>query len=456
MRAYRSLSGRFLVVGGIVMIIVMLAAGMLITSIVSRDAIKGTAASTALFMQAISGEFVSELASSHPLPPSAVVELDALFAADSFRQRFPYLEIWSPEGRVIYSNSSGLIGHNFAPPPGLLRAMKGEIAAEYTDLDAEEHTIRGFKTQFLEIYCPLRTRDGRVVAVAEIHESAEPLREQLGRLTRTSWGVVAGATLLIGASLFGVVYQGSRTIERQETVLRQRVLEAERVSEQNRALRDRVRRASARLSEVNERFLRRIGADLHDGPTQLLTLAMLQASQLAELKDEDQRQKRVNTLIRTIEEGVKDLRGIAKGLLMPQVPGQSLKAVLTEAARAHEARTQTTVKVDLDALDRAMPDAVTACVFRFVQEGLANAYHHSSGVGQEVIGSLRDHSLVIAVLNDAGSRKEPSAMADRGLGLIGLRSRVESLGGTVVFGIGADQRARLEMQINIADEVLRG
>ncbi|TIR45109.1 MAG: sensor histidine kinase, partial [Mesorhizobium sp.] len=44
---------------------------------------------------------------------------------------------------------------------------------------------------------------------------------------------------------------------------------------QNRMLRLRVQRASQRATALNERYLRRIGADLHDGPAQLVALAAL-------------------------------------------------------------------------------------------------------------------------------------------------------------------------------------
>ncbi|RVD47944.1 sensor histidine kinase, partial [Mesorhizobium sp. M2D.F.Ca.ET.140.01.1.1] len=44
---------------------------------------------------------------------------------------------------------------------------------------------------------------------------------------------------------------------------------------QNSSLRQRVQRASRRATAINERYLRRIGADLHDGPAQLVALAAL-------------------------------------------------------------------------------------------------------------------------------------------------------------------------------------
>src|SRR5438094_755017 len=44
---------------------------------------------------------------------------------------------------------------------------------------------------------------------------------------------------------------------------------------QNAELHERVRRAAARTTALNERFLRRISAELHDGPAQDIGLALL-------------------------------------------------------------------------------------------------------------------------------------------------------------------------------------
>jgi signal transduction histidine kinase len=452
----RTLSGHFLAVGGALMIVVMLVSGFLISSLVARDAVKGTAAATALFMQAITADFFNDADESIWLTPEAIAELDALFAGESFRQRFPYLEIWSPDGRVIYSNSPELIGQHFPHPTGLAKALEGTVAAEYTDLSAREHTLRGFSSSYLEIYSPVRSPDGRVIAVAEIHEHAEPLNRQVAQLRLVTWLIVAASTFLIGASLFGVVHRGSRTIQRQEEALRRRVLEAEEVSRQNLDLRDKVRRASVMVSEVNEKFLQRIGADLHDGPTQLLSLAVLQASDASASRDPEVMRRRMSTLVATLDEVIRDIRGIARGLLMPEMPHLTFEAAIREAVRAHESRTGTTVRTDIAGLDVPGQLAVVACVFRFVQEGLANAYWHAGGAGQKVCARLGDNVLEVSVHNDVVDEPEPSALASHGMGLPGLRGRVESLGGLVTFEIEDQRTARLTMQLNLDDEVLAG
>jgi signal transduction histidine kinase len=64
--------------------------------------------------------------------------------------------------------------------------------------------------------------------------------------------------------LVGLVRQGGRTIRQQDAELRHKVGELDRLLAQNGALHERVRRAAGRTTALNERFLRRISAELHD------------------------------------------------------------------------------------------------------------------------------------------------------------------------------------------------
>ena len=75
--------------------------------------------------------------------------------------------------------------------------------------------------------------------------------------------------------LYGIVKQGSDTIGRQESALERQVGELSALLAENSALSDRVRAAADETMLLNERALRRISADLHDGPGQTVALALI-------------------------------------------------------------------------------------------------------------------------------------------------------------------------------------
>lgn len=219
------------------------------------------------------------------------------------------------------------------------------------------------------------------------------------------WLTVVGAMALIAGAMFAVVLRGSRTIERQVRALQE-------MAAGNLALRLRVQGAAARFASVNDQALRRIGADLHDGPTQLMGFAALRldavqgqiTGQISDKAAED-----LAAVQRAVKDSILEIRSIARGLSLPDIEQKSLEDILRGVAEAHTARTGTAVALRLQAVSALLPAAVKICCYRFVQEGLNNAWHHAEGQGQEVRLSLRGDLLEVLVL-------------DRGAGLPSRRS----------------------------------
>jgi signal transduction histidine kinase len=157
----------------------------------------------------------------------------------------------------------------------------------------------------------------------------------------------------------------------------------------------------------------------------------------------------------TLSDTARDLRSIARGLLLPEAQDQTLESLLKTAILAHETRTDTKVTTEFRTLDVTTSLVVAACSYRFVQEGLNNAYRHSGGSGQIVRAAIDFDLLEIAVFNDVVKNKAPEIAKEQGLGLLGLRSRIESLGGTFVFERSSGNTVALRMRLNLSDEILQ-
>ncbi|MBW9118245.1 histidine kinase [Rhizobium cauense] len=451
--ARQTLSVRFLAASGLLILIAATIAGHLIASVLVSNATNSRAASTALLVQRMIQPIAQDLEVSGQLSNAAVVELDRLFAAPEVRQRFPYLDVWLPDGTVVYSLSKELVGKRFEQPDGLKHALLGEVAARHADLQAGEHTERNITTPYLEIYSPIHDKDsGAVFAVAEIHEDAAVVGDQLFLLQAQSWGIVAAMYLLVMIGLFGIVHRGSMTIERQRKLLKRRAEQAERTRDEVQELRKRDREASVRLASMNENFARGIGADLHDGPGQLLSYALLQLEPVRVAKNRSARDIAIHTVSSTLTEALGEIRTIARSLLLPDIERLDLDQIITRVIRNHEARTGSKVIFEPSRAKPEMPAAIKTCIFRFVQEGLNNAHRHAGAEGQQVRCTLIDGKLTLAVY-DRGAQAEGSStgacsMGGTGMGIHGLRQRVESLGGTLIF-TEAPSGARLEMTIDL-------
>ncbi len=104
----------------------------------------------------------------------------------------------------------------------------------------------------------------------------------------------------------------------------------------------------------------------------------------------------------------------------------SLDAVkhLVESARV----AGLTVRADLVSVPEQLNPEVSTAAYRIVQEALTNAQRY--GVGSvDVRTTFKDQQLIITVRNEKSAEPHPAETS--GLGLVGMRERTESAGGTL-------------------------
>jgi signal transduction histidine kinase len=106
------------------------------------------------------------------------------------------------------------------------------------------------------------------------------------------------------------------------------------------------------------------------------------------------------------------------------------------------------VALDLDEDFSDVSQALRICVYRFVQECLNNASRHAGGAQQAVSLRNSDGQIQLSVTNGTGIATAPASSPSGagGLGLVGLRERVESLGGRFEFSF-ADGLATARMTV---------
>lgn len=94
---------------------------------------------------------------------------------------------------------------------------------------------------------------------------------------------------------------------------------------------------------------------------------------------------------------------------------------------------------------RAFGAQAERTAFRVVQEGLTNAHKHAGGARVAVLLAYVPNGVRVAVVNDCpGGAGERAALPGGGNGLVGMRERVEALGGTFAAGAEPDGGFRVE------------
>lgn len=426
-----SLALQFLIVGGLGLVVLMLVVGLWVTWQIREGVISNAAGTTALYVDSVIAPLLPDMRTGKELTDGVKQALDETLDQGALGKRLASFKLWRRDGKILYASDSALIGKEFAPSKNLLAAFGGSVAAEYNNLDeTEQEELKESKTPLLEIYSPVREPwSGEVVAVSEFYEIADDLRATLASALWWSSLVVGGATVMALAMLFAIVLRGSRTIVSQRSSLEVRLGELQDLLAQNSMLRRRVQRAAGRATALNERYLRRIGADLHDGPAQLVALAALRLDSplvSASGTPPAQRQAEIANIHQTLGDALHEIRAICHGLVLPQIEASGVVDILKLAASEHERRTSSDVELDL-APD--LPDLGTSekiSIYRFAQEGLNNAWRHGKGKDQTLKAMVKDGKLLVQVA-DRGPGF--NAMAHEGLGLAGLRERIESIGG---------------------------
>ncbi|WP_027062111.1 sensor histidine kinase [Mesorhizobium loti] len=447
-----SLALQFVIAGGFGLLAVMLVVGSWVTMQIKDGVIRNSAATTALYVDSVIAPLLPDLRKSEELSESVKQALDETLGQGALGKRLVSFRLWRRDGTVLYAKDTALIGRRFDLTDNLRSAFQGNVAAQFDTFDKNESQEQAVGAPLLEIYNPVREPwSGEVVAVTEFYEIAGDFEATLASALLSSWLIVAGTSLTAFLLLSGIVLRGSRTIDDQRGALRRQVSELQGLVTQNNALRQRAQRASRRATALNERYLRRIGADLHDGPAQLVALAALRLDSpvfSGGAGPNESRDAEIAMIRRALDDSMREIRGICNGLVLPQIETAAVAEILRLAVNEHERRTGTSV-----ALAAAGPLPETGAsekisIYRFVQEGLNNAYRHGKGRNQAVNAGMKGARLFVDV-SDGGQGFDPEK--EEGLGLAGLRGRIESIGGQFEIMTGP-QGTRLMISLSVEEQ----
>lgn len=451
-----SLATQFALAGGVVMALAMVIVGNWVAGRIQDGVVSNSANATAQYMESFISPLSQDLAASDMLSPGAHLALDEVFQNTPLGERVVSYKIWKDGGLVVDSSDHTLLGRRFEVSESLRNAWNGQVSAKFDELGGSEDAgEKALGLPLLEIYSPIReVWSGRVIGVVEFYEIATDLKASMAQARLRSWGTVAVVMSAIGLALYGIVLRGSRTIDRQQAEMARQMAELAELSDHNTALRLRVQGAAARSSAMHDQALRQIGADLHDGPAQLLGFAALR---LDDLKRDllPGRTADMEQVERAVKDAIREIRSISRGVSLPDIEERCPCEILRGVIEAHEARSGAAVTLDCDPTALPpLPVAVKTCLYRFAQEGLNNAWRHADGAGQQVRLTAGQGRLILCV-RDAGPgfpAQPAPAEEDGGLGLGGLRDRVEALGGTFEMRNPPEGGAELRMTLDLGRE----
>ncbi|MCA9920804.1 MAG: sensor histidine kinase [Anaerolineales bacterium] len=427
-----TLARQYIVVSFLVMLVGMAFIGMWVSRQIETAVTNRTAAVTALYVDSYISPYLQGVADNQ-LPAADLAELEQLLTDTSLGQQIVSFKVWAPDGTIIYSPHAELVGQTYPIEGGLAQAFAGDVITEVSNLDKPEQAYeRQFWDRLIETYAPSRAvgRD-EIIAVSEFYQTTDGLEAEIRRAQYQSWLVVGGAMTAVYLLLAGLVGRASRMIVSQQSALEETVVQQRNLLAQNKKLNERVRRAASRTTALNEQYLRRISADLHDGPAQDLALALLRMDAVSEtVSRQTPEVARDFKIVQTaVSSAMKEVRSVSAGLRLPEITPLTISETVRRAVHDYEKKTGQEVVVALAALPEQASLPVKITLFRLIQETLSNGYRHAPG-SQQTVHIFAEASTLTIEISDNGPGFDPNMdTKEENLGLVGMRERVELLSG---------------------------
>lgn len=232
-----------------------------------------------------------------------------------------------------------------------------------------------------------------------------------------------GAPIEVDGRLWGAAVIASSGPEPQPPHTEERLADfAELVATAiaNAQARDELMASRARIVAAGDEARRRIERNLHDGAQQRLVTLRLRIQALeASLPDGSDVSHQIGKLGEDVAAASEELRRLSRGIH----PAVLSNAGLGPALRALCRRFAMPVELSVD-VARRLPRSVEVAVYYVVAEALTNAAKHARPSAVEVAVAADEASVRLKVSDDGIGGADP-----RGSGLIGLKDRVEALGG---------------------------
>jgi signal transduction histidine kinase len=230
-------------------------------------------------------------------------------------------------------------------------------------------------------------------------------------------GPAPSAAVLAGLAAWLLVLLGGAEIVRFR---RERAAEAVRMREE-----ESLRRAS------EERL--RIARELHDALGHHLSLINVQSGVALHLNEDlpEQTRSSLSAIKRASKEALIELRSVLDilrepGECAPRFPTSTLARLEDLVSQAAAAGLEVRTEIEGDV--RPLPFGVDVAAFRIVQEALTNVTRHAPGATATVRLAYGERDLTVQIDDDGGGITTHGTVGT-GKGIVGMRERVDALGG---------------------------
>jgi signal transduction histidine kinase len=326
--------------------------------------------------------------------PQAVAALDRSVRQYVVRGDVVRVKLWTPQGRIVYSDKKPLIGSVYALGTDDLETIEtGKSAADISDLNKPENRYeRGFG-KLLQVYLRVHTPNGKPL-LFETYQRYSSISASGYDLWVAFLPILLGALAVLAAVQLSLAWSLTRRL---------------RSGQQERE------RLLVRAIQASNAERRRIAADLHDTVVQDLAGVSLSLGAAAGEARDGQTRSLLERTAAATRQSMRRLRSLLVDIYPPNLQAEGLPAALSDLLEPLAGRgTETSLDVDPSV---TLAPAAEQLVFRCAQEALRNVAAHAEAASVAVSLSRNGtDGAATLVVQDDGKGFTPDDVAARQAG----------------------------------------
>ena len=184
------------------------------------------------------------------------------------------------------------------------------------------------------------------------------------------------------------------------------------------------------LLRIHEHESERFGQELHDSAGQLLVALRLSVARLKRTDADRNHQLLIDEIQETVERIDHEIRSLAFLHYPAEIGDQSLATALHSLALNFAQRTGLHMTFRCVGDQRSADEGVLTALLRITQEALVNIHRHAHASRVRIFLRMDPHRLHLSISDDGvGFPGSATQQTIRGIGLRGMRHRIENLGG---------------------------
>ena len=357
--------------------------------------------------------------------------------------------LWHSDGAAVNLNSAEQIAFQT-----LIKERRNSVIIDnYTPRFSRLSSLFGDSSSPIPGLVAIRNGAGNIFGVLRVTRNYDYVLQGAEQAVQRIALYVLGANLLLFTALLFDFRRGLKTIDSQETQMNKQILRLSNLLKINKTMQRSMKTASSRAVELNEQFLRRVGSDLHDGPAQSIGYAVLRLDRITKEESSSELKQEFHVVKEALDNSLTEIRGISSGLVLPELEQMTIEECFKTVVSRHSQNAKTIVAQYYKDLPKNIDLPIKICAYRFVQEGLNNAHRHGRAKKCRVSAYVKDDVLHLSLKdNGMGFRKSQLNAGGGHLGLMGLKDRIESLGGRFSINSELGVGTAIKVSIELMDE----